>query len=366
MADAVGLLDLPVTAPDVSPPQERDLSPGDPALVQLAAFAASVLQNDVADAWAVLSPGKPDQTGAIDGTIDGSGPVRRAFYSDPRKGYFEPSDLPAIFVYRAPQSTSSWQIADAQRLRSQVVIAWVAPPTEQDFQRRERDPFFHAVRASLHVALTQRRHAAWVLTDDQADTDALKTSFATSTSIATITSFNGALGSETLRTGRPVSVTTSAATGAYNTAAAITVTGTLDNGLEHTESIYLTEANGAETVETIFPFASVSSVAFPAMLTTTGSLTIGYDDRPDVGKGSLIQRACDFREMKFTRAQTTVIQVAQPDGERKAFEAIEFFIDVAEDSAIDMDLRAHDPWDIEAHGTRTLPADDEFAFTIQD
>jgi hypothetical protein len=366
MSDAVGLINLPVATPTVYPPQERTLSPGDPALVQLASFAATVLQADLGNAWATLSSGKPEIAGGVDGTRDGDTSARRCFFSDPRKGYFEPADLPAIFVYRAPQSTSQWLVADVQRLRSQVVIAWVAPAADADPQRRERDPFMHAVRSSLHVALTQRRHSSWVRDEDRADPSALKTSFATSTSPQTITSFNGALAAETLRTGRPITITTAASPSAYNTTDAIEVTGTLDSGLEHTENIYLTDPGGGETISTLFPFVTTESISIPEMLTADGAIEIGYGDSPDLRKGSLVQRACDVREMRFTRAQSTTIQVEMPDGERQRFEALEFFIDVAEDSAIDMDLRAHNPWDVEAHGTRSIPSDDVFEFVIED
>ena len=366
MSDAIGILDLPVPTPDITPPQERDAAPGDPALVQLAAFVAAVLQSDVGDAWAALSPGKPDQTGAIAGEADGSGPVRAAWFSDPRRGHFNPEHLPGIFVYRAPQTTARWFLADAQRAVSQIVIAWVMPPAGVNEQRRERDPFVHAVRSSLHVALTQRRHAAWVLDSDAADADALKTSFATSTSTATISSFNGALAGEALRTGRPITITTTAAVGAYTTASPITVTGTLDSGLSHTEYVYLTDADGGETISTLFPFTEPTSVVFPAMATAAGAIEIGYGAAPDVRKGSLIQRACAFRSMSLTRANTGPIQVEMPDGERQPFDAIEFFLDVAEDSSVDMTTRAYAPWDVEAHGTYAHPSDDVFELVIQD
>lgn len=366
MSDALGLLDLPAPAPVVYPPQDRTLAPGDPALVQLASFVATVLQHDLGDAWAALSPGKPAITDAIDGTRDGDTAARRCFFSDPRRGYFEPADLPALFIYRGPQSTSQWLVADCQRLRSQVVVAWLAPPADVDPQRRQRDAFMQAIRASLHVALTQRRHAAWVRPDEAADPDGLKASFATSTAATTISSFDGALASETLSTARPITITTTAAPGAYNTTDGIEVTGTLANGLSHTESVYLTDADGGETVTTVFPFVSPTSVALPAMLLDTGAIEIGYAISPDARKGSLVQRACAFREMWLRRSQTSVLQAETVDGERKPFEAIEFFLDVAEDSAIDMDLRAFDPWDIEAHGTASHPSDDRFEIVIED
>lgn len=366
MADSLGALSLPAAAPVVYPPTDRTRAPGDPALVTLASFAATVLQADLGEAWTALSPGKPPIVDAVDGTRDGDTSARRCFFSDPRRGYFEPSDLPGLFVYRAAQSTSQWLAADCQRLRSQIVVTWLAPPADADPQHRERDSFLHAIRSSLHVALSQRRHPAWVQDSDQADADALKTSFATSTSPVTITSFDGALAAELLRTGRPITITTAPALGAYNTTDPIPITGMLDSSLAHTEQVYLTEADGGETVTTIFPFVSPGSVALPEMLTTGGSIEVGYGAAPDIRKGSLLQRACAFREMWFRRAQTGPIQIERADGTRHAFEAVEFFVDVSEDSTIDLAIRAFDPWDVEAHGTRSLPSDDVFEIIIED
>lgn len=365
MADTIGLVTLPIATPTVHPFTDRTLAPGDTALVRLASFAAAVLQADCGDAWAALSSGKPTIEGAIDGTADGLTAARRAFFSDPRRGYFEPADLPALFVYRGAQYGSRWLAADIQRMASQIVIAWVMPPAEEDLQRRERDSFVHAVRAAMHEALTMRRHRAWVIDSDRADPDGLKTSFATSTGAVTITSFDGALAAQTLRTGRPITITTTAAAGAYSTAV-IRVTGTLDSGLSHTEMVYLTDADGGETIGTLFPFTTPTSVVLPAMLSTGGAIIIGYGDVPDIRKGSLIQRACAFRSLSYARSVSGVIQVEMPDGERRAFEAVEFFLDVAEDSKPDSSIRAYSPWDVETHGTRTHPSDDVFEFVIED
>lgn len=366
MSDAVGLLTFPVAAPTVYPSTERTLTPGDPALVQLASFAATVLQTDCGDAWAALSPGKPEIVASIDGTLDGDTAARKAFFDDPRQGFFEPSDLPALFVFRAAQTTSKWMVADAQRLTTQVVIAWLFPPSEEDRQRRERAPFMNAIRAAMQIALTNRRHPSWVADSDAADVDGIKTSFATSTGAAVITTFNGAMAADTLLTGRRITFKTAASVGAYNIADPIAVVGTLDNDLSHTEYVYLTDADGGETVKTIFPFTLPTSVSLPAMGTANGAIEIGYDEPPDIRKGSLIQRACGFREMRFTRSMNGTIQVEMPDGSRRPFHGIEFFLDVSEDTSIDRSARTYEPWDIEAHGTSTHPSDDIFEILIED
>lgn len=367
MADALGLVSLPATAPTITPPGAADLAPGDPALVQLASFAATVLQYDCGAAWTQLDSGKPDVVGGVDGTRDGTTVVRRCLFSDPREGYFTGNDLPALFVYRGATSTMQWHSEDVQRRREQVLVTWVAPLAEAEPDIRERSPFLNTIRASLHVALTQRRHPAWVRDDEAADPDGLKTSFVTSTSTATITSFDGALAGEDLETARRITITTAAAPGVYNTTDAITITGTLANGLSHTESVYLTDAAGDETVTTVFPFVAVTSVALPAMATTGGGIEIGYAASSAASKGSLIQRACRFREMRLTRAQRLRLEVQRlADGERDTFLAVEVTIDVAEDSDIDAALRGHAPWDVEAHGTEAHPGAERFEFIIED
>lgn len=364
MSNSVGLLDFPVAAPTTTPPDDRTLAAGDPARVLVGSFAAVVLQADLGTAWTALSPGKPDLTDAVDGARDGTGPARKVWFSNPRSGQWSPEDLPGLFIYRAAQGTVARAAEDAQRLRTQLVVAWLMPRTDDNLQRRERDTFLHAALAALHHAFGQKRHAAWVVDTDLADPDGLKTSFATSTGAVTVSSFNGALAGQTMVSARPISITTTAETGAYNTTDPIVVTGLLADGATWSERVYLTAANGGETVSTIFPFASPTSVALPAMLSTSGSLTLGYADSPDVRKGSLLQRACGFREMRLARFSTQPIAVQRPGEEARAFEALELFLDVAEDSFPDPDLRAFTPWDIEAHGQKD--GVDVFEFIIED
>lgn len=366
MSDSIGLVSLPVAAPTTTPPNDRTLAAGDPARVLVGSFAAVVLQSALGDAWTALSPGKPDLLGGVDGERDGTSAARRCLFSNPRAGRFSPEDLPGLFVYRAAQATALRIVEDADRLRTQMVVAWVLPPTDDHTFLRERESFLHAALAALRHAFGQKRHPAWVVDTDLADPDGLKTAFATSTTAVTVSSFDGALAGQTMKSARPISVTTAPAVGAYNTADPIEVTGTLANGLSFTERVYLTEPNGGETVQTVFPFASPTTAELPEMLTTTGSITIGYADSPDVRKGSLLQRACAFREMRLVRAVTQPIQVQRPGEETRTFEALELFLDVGEDAFPDPDLRAYAPWDIEAHGQHGGEAVDVFEFIIED
>ena len=364
MSDSVGTLSLPVAAPTVYPPADRTRAPGDPALVQLGTFAATVLQADCGAAWTALDRGRRDQPGAVDGTRAGSNVVRSVHYSDPRLGYFEPDVLPGVFVWRSKIGKWSWAAANCQRRTGQITVAWLPPRAEADPQRRERDPFTNAVYASLFQAFSKLRHPAWVTDADRADLDGLLVAFATSTSVQTISSFTGALAGQTMVAARPISITTTAAPGAYNTTDPIVVTGLLKGGASFVERVYLTDPDGGETITTIFPFSSPTSVRFPAMVSTAGTIAIGYSDSPDVRKGSLIQPAAGCAELHPSEGVYSEIRVRQPNADPMPFMAMEFPLYVEEDLAPSTTL-LFDPWDVEAHGT-TTDGDEVFEIVIEE
>lgn len=365
MSDALGLLPLPVEAPIVYPPDERTRAPGDPALELVGSFAATVLQANVGAAWERLSPGKPDLLSSVDASRAGTTAARRVLFDDPRRGYFNEADLPALFVYRGATTPGQWFTLDCQRRRGQILLTLVLPPTTVDQQLRERATMANAFSAALHDAFQRRRHPSWVVDGDLADEDALLTTTATSTSPVTLTSFNGAQAGVTMVAARPITITTAIASGAYNITDPIVVTGPLGNGETFAESIYLTNTNGGETIPTIFPFGSPTSIALPAMLLTTGSYTIGYDASPDTIRGTLLQRAAKFAEMRVARGGALTIKAERVTGETATFEAYEIALEIAEDGYRDPALVAHDPWDIEAHGLRSDANNEEiFEFLI--
>lgn len=337
MSDAVGILSLPVAAPIIFPPDERTRAPGDPALVQIGSFLATVLQADCGAAWEALDAGRPDQPGAVDGTRDGANVVRRVLFSDPRLGYFEPADLPALLVWRAPKADHKRFRADTYRRYWSVMVAWLPPPAETDPQRRERDTFVAAITSSLHRAIVFGRHRAWVRDVDlAAETGLLAAPIATTTSEQTITTFDGSLATFPLAPGRPLQFITSSAAGAYNTTDPIVVTGALDGGVTHTDKVYLTEADGGETVVGTWSFATPAQVVIPAQALTTGAITIGFYDSPDVKLGSLVQRAAGLSLFRLAAMSTTAIRVAQPNAEPRMFVAAEATIETAEEIAIDL------------------------------
>lgn len=340
MSDAIGFLSLPVATPTIAHPLERTLAPGDPALVHIASFAATALQSDCGAAWSALSPGKPNIIGAIDGTRTGTSAARRCFYENPRLGYFDPADLPALFVYRGGETTQNKLTSDKDQNESTINIAWLPPRADEDTQRRERDTFHHAISTSLRLAFRNGRHPAWVIDVDLADADGLRTSFATSTSIASVTTFNGALAGQTMVAARPISITAAAAPGAYSTNP-IAITGTLDNGATLTDYAVPTNANGGWTINSVFPFASPVSVVFPAQVSTAGAWTIGYLNSPDVQFGSLVQRVVSMTKLRPARSQYTQIVVRMNDGDQRLFNAYELALEVVENHDIDSTLHAN-------------------------
>lgn len=338
MSDALGILSLPVAVPTVAPPGDRTLAPGDPALVTLGSFAATALQTDVGDAWEALSPGKPLLSYAVDGERDGTTAARRCWFSNPRDGYFSPEDLPGLFVYRTGLATPQRYGADLYRRRWAVGVAWLLPPSETDSQRRQRDPFINAVSTALHRAFVHLRHPAWVLDSDRADDDGLvATTVQTSLSPVTLTGaqLTGALAGLSAKPGRPVQIITSATTGAFNTTDPLRFTGVLDSDVTFTDDVYLTAANGGETLVGTWGFRPVTHIVIPPQLLTTGTFTFGTYASPDVKLGSLVQRACGFVECKLRSGSAQPIPVRHPNADPVLYRAYELTLDVAEDLDID-------------------------------
>lgn len=349
MSDVLGALELPVPADIiVYPPDERTRAAGDPALLAVGSFAATVLQADVGAAWEVLDPGRPDQPLAIDGARLGTGPARRVWFTDPRLGYFEPNELPGLFVYRTGQATFFRYTADQYRRKWAIGVAWLGPQTTEDQQRRERDPFYNAVCTALHRALVFARHRAWVIDTDLASENGLVNDpIATSLSPMTLSGaqLDGALAAVApFKPGRPVQVTTALAPGAYNTTDPIEITGKLDNGVSFTDKLYLT-ADGGETVVGLWSFRAPTSVLIPEQLLTTGTLTLGFYASPDVKEGSLVQRAAGFVEFKARNAEVKMLRVEQQNADPVLMRAVECIVDVTEELGIDLAVhgQTYDP-----------------------
>ena len=300
---------------------------GDPALDVLLSFCKAVLNADAATAWATRAAGETP-------------PVREVFAHDPVANDFVDRDLPALFMYRDNGGTYEDEGIDLHRENSTVKLRWVFPPTVQGPQA-SRDPIISGMSKTLAKAITQGRHASWVVADDLADNDALRTAAATSTSIQTITGagFTGALAGDGVHAARPISITTTAAVGAYNTTDPIVLTFLLADGREHSEDVYLTNANGGETISGIWPAALETSVVLPAMLTTTGTIAIGYADSPEVARGSLVKRAAGLSMLALVgpgKRNTMPIQVKGATEQPPPYRTLDFELRIQEICTIDM------------------------------
>jgi len=356
VAEALGLSWLPAAVPTRGTVGDQTgvmqtRSPGDPALVQLGSYVATVMQAQLNDAWMVIDTSSPIvRPGAIDGTRDGVGVVRRVYYHDPRKGAFIAENLPGLFVYQPKQNLKTNRPAqDAHRLTRQVGIMWIpGPPPSEEKESTERASFRQAVRASLHNAFTWKRHPAWTVAADDAIPEGLKTSFGTSTSPLTITNFNGS--QLAIAPQRSAMVSTTVAPGAYNTSEPIVWTGLDERRDTVIQRVYLTNPNGGETIPTVLRFKSIVRVDIPAMLLITGAIKLGWWDSYEKAQGSLVMRACAFSYMQITDIRDVDFEIKR-SGDQASIpvSGVEALVSVGEDTFWDPDFRAQRPYDIEAH-----------------
>lgn len=113
---------------------------------------------------------------------------------------------------------------------------------------------------------------------DAPDDDGIVTTFATSTSLVTKSGagLNGVVGATVMDPPRNIVITTAAASAAYNTTDPIVITGTDVFGNVLTESRTPLNANGNEDLVGLKCFRTITSIAFPAQLTTGGSFKVGF------------------------------------------------------------------------------------------
>lgn len=299
MSDQFGAIALP--------PATTDAPIGDPALGKLASFCAAVLNSDAQAAWAAVFP-RPDDPALAP-------VVRRVFTSNHVDITWTEAELPALFLWRErgrqTDATFGYR-TEAATFR----LVWVFPKDEAQ-KHATRTAMPRALMAALGAAIYQQRHPAWDDAGDDdvkaptraADPDAIALARATQTSPLTLSgaSLDGVLGGDTLSPRRGVSVTTSAAAGAYSTAAPIVVTYTDWHGEEQTGTIDLTDADGGETVTGLFEAAAVTEVAIPAQALTTGTLSVGVMAR--AGRGSQLLERAGFMRLSLDEWQPTTVNV---------------------------------------------------------
>lgn len=343
MADTFGALEIP--------PAAGSEPAGDPALGHLTAFVAAVLNADAQAAWSAVFP-RPDDARL-------AAVVRRAFTQDQLLGGWTEDDLPAIFVWRErgrQQDATQGYRTETATFR----LLWVFPKDEQ-LRHVERAGMPRALMATLGAAIYQQRHPAWVAEADAAgtegadpkaptlaaDDDAIALARPTQTSPLSLSgaSLDGEVGGDTLSPRRGLTITTTAATGAYSTAAPIVVTFLDWTGREQTATVVLTDADGGETIASTFEVASVVSVAIPAQLATTGTVAVGLQTR--AGRGSQLLERAGFMRLTLDEWQPTTVrvEVLDDDAEQRVarvitYHAVQATISATERHTVDPMVRA--------------------------
>lgn len=332
MADTWGALTLPAAVPSTDTGDgTTTAAAGDPCLDTLLAFFEAVLVADVGDAWDARAPAAEEQP-----------IVRSVFTHDPTQVEFNEALLPALFLWRPGDGGGVDEYAeDFLRDSAALRLWWVMPYAPDPDMQRQRMPFINAVGKALARACNAGRHPAWVLAaDSTADPDAIRLATTNTTGAVTWSGagLNGAVGGGTVNASRCVTVTAAASTGAFNITDPIEVTGLLDGGIEHTEPLYLTNANGGQTITGIWRFASVTSIARPAQLLASGTISVGYAESPEATLGSLVKRAARLSQLSVTSTKPRRFEIINEAGERIGpFYAAEIAIAIEEIFADDLD-----------------------------
>jgi hypothetical protein len=332
MADTFGALTLPAAVPGTDDGEGyTPAAAGDPCLDTLLAFFSAVLIADVGDAWAERAPGTNEQP-----------IVRAVFTHDPVENEFREALLPALFLWRPGEGAGVDEYAeDLLRDASTLRLWWVMPYAPDGDVQRQRMPLLNAVSKAIARACNAGRHPAWALAaDSTADPDAIRLATTNTTGAVTWSGvgLNGVVGGGSVFAGRAVTVTSSASAGAFNTTDPIEVTGLLAGDVEHTESIYLTAANGGQTRTGIWLFESVTSVTRPAQTLAAGTLSIGYAASPEAPLGSLVKRAANLSKLNATTTKRRRFEIEDAAGERMGpFFAVEMAIAVEEIEDDDLD-----------------------------
>lgn len=313
MADRLGRLFLPAPPPRLTPAGQKTLSAGDPSFVELGSFLAAVLHAQVGPAFAVHVAGFQEMKDGVAPGRDGTTAVRRVHHFDLRGGLYNLADAPLLAVFRDKRQGAGVErfAADWWRRTTNVYVQWVPLPATRTTRSAEIFGFGNAVSAAIIAALQHGRHRAWVHDDDAAILDGILRARATSTSDATVTSFDGTAAGTALDVARPLVAITSAAPGAYNVDEPIVVTGLDGAGRTIQVDIPLTKVNGGERAQSVWRLVRPLSAFIPAQLTTTGTIRIGYAASPLAREGSPILEHTGFEEI-LVASPGEWIHLAQP------------------------------------------------------
>jgi hypothetical protein len=305
----------------------------DPGLDAVLSFCTAVLLSDLQDAYASVNPGR----GSVVEHVEAVDPAVRGLPPDAK--------LPALFGYRTGTRSPDQVAIDYLHQTSTIRLWWVfAPRADALFQARAR-ALVNGVAKVLGRAIAAGRHRAWVVESDGEAPGSLLLPRATLLAPATYTvaHFNGPLAGAEL-TPRALSITTTPALGAYNTTDPIVVTGTIADGRVHVEEVYLTDADGGETIPGIWPFATITSIAVPAQLATTGAISAGFVEAEAAARGSLLHQVTRMESLRLQSVTLRDLPIEikmETVKERNDVPAIELELEVVE--RFDFDLSADPP-----------------------
>jgi len=338
MADQFGALPLPVPVPaardDLVPPiPAARTSLGDPCLDTLLSYIAAVLEYLLTSAWATRAPGSQINRAA-----------RFLSTNDPREGNLSDNQVPGLFLFRSKGQTSSKYAADLPSTEEVLILDWVLPADAQ-FKDKARGNIINAITKALVLAIEHGVHPAWVVAADLAQPTAVRLDAATpvAPTVYSDADLDGAIGGGTVYAARPVTVTTAPrAVPTYNTTDPIVVTGTLPTGQGWTDTLYLTDPLGGETVATGWNFASAQSVAAPAQLLASGSWSFGFADSPEKPYGSPVRRYAGLLYSRCGVGERTTLKVTRGSGRDAAstleYQMFEFEIYVHEIYRVDQSV----------------------------
>jgi hypothetical protein len=321
VTDRFGAVDLPIPAPAATTDAVSD-----PALDLILSFVKAVFNNAAGTAWTARAAG--DAT-----------PVVTVFAHDPEKADFVDRDLPALFLYRTGGGTYEDEGADLFRENpAPLRLRWAFPPTVQG-KRAVREPIINGLSKVLASALAAGRHPSWTVSTDLEDTDAILLPTATSTIAQSLTAvdFTGESADGTIEAARPITVTTTAATAAYNTTDPVVLTFELADGTTFEESVYLASANGGETVACVWRAQAPIQADIPAQFTTTGTIALGYADSPEVRHGSVLKRYAGLSRLALAGpGRPGVLRIVVDQSEKTlVYPTVDFDIVIQEILSID-------------------------------
>lgn len=330
MGDIFGALPLPVPVPTARTDLPTTIaatavSLADPCLDTLLSYIQAVLDFELTTTWAIRAPGNQIKKAA-----------RFTSTNDPLEGTLLDNQLPGLFLFRSKGENATKYAGDLPATEEVLILQWVFPADTQH-KERLRNNVINGLTKALVLALEHGVHPAWTVTTDNAQTAAIRLAAATPIA-ATVYSgagLTGLTGGGTVNAARPVSVTTTAATGAYNVASAITITGTLPSGeTGFTDTLQLTLANGGETIATGWNFASVQSITVPAQALTTGSWSFGYAASPEKVYGSPVRRHAGLTQLRCGVGQRKPLKIRA--GQDIEYDCVQFEIRIQELFALDV------------------------------